>query len=171
MPMGLTFSCPAAGHDSLDESLKILVKSLNLSNDYVKSTIRSVSFNGRDSKPALKAWGSGKLIVKNSLSFNKRDTETCTYGPKFSKKSPTSPKKTLENADELNNSKFASSIEKISEADSPKHEAAVKLQKVYKSFRTRRQLADCAVLVEQRWYESLKMVLPQFSLLLLEMCD
>lgn len=35
---------------------------------------------------------------------------------------------------------------------SPKHEAAIKLQKVYKSFRTRRKLADCAVLIEQsRW--------------------
>jgi len=33
-----------------------------------------------------------------------------------------------------------------------KHEAAaLRLQKVYKSFRTRRQLADCAVLVEQSW--------------------
>ncbi|XP_051113395.1 IQ domain-containing protein IQM2-like [Andrographis paniculata] len=32
----------------------------------------------------------------------------------------------------------------------PKHEAAaIKLQKVYKSFRTRRNLADCAVLIEQ----------------------
>lgn len=31
-------------------------------------------------------------------------------------------------------------------------QAALKLQKVYKSFRTRRQLADCAILVEQRWY-------------------
>ncbi|KVH93753.1 hypothetical protein Ccrd_004191, partial [Cynara cardunculus var. scolymus] len=29
--------------------------------------------------------------------------------------------------------------------------AAVKLQKKYKSFRTRRQLANCAVLVEKRW--------------------
>lgn len=30
--------------------------------------------------------------------------------------------------------------------------AAVKLQKVYKSFRIRRQLADCAVLAEQKWH-------------------
>ncbi|KAL9248422.1 hypothetical protein vseg_021746 [Gypsophila vaccaria] len=38
---------------------------------------------------------------------------------------------------------------------SPKHQAALKLQKVYKSFRTRRKLADCAVLVEQSWWKLL----------------
>ncbi|CAI9761124.1 unnamed protein product [Fraxinus pennsylvanica] len=33
--------------------------------------------------------------------------------------------------------------------------AALKVQKTYKSFRIRRQLADCAVLVEQRWWKLL----------------
>lgn len=33
----------------------------------------------------------------------------------------------------------------------PQYLAALKLQKTYKSFRIRRQLADCAVLAEQRW--------------------
>ncbi|KAF7818908.1 IQ domain-containing protein IQM6 [Senna tora] len=37
----------------------------------------------------------------------------------------------------------------------PRDEAATRLQKVYKSFRIRRQLADCAVLAEQRWWKAL----------------
>ncbi|XP_037418833.1 IQ domain-containing protein IQM6-like [Triticum dicoccoides] len=43
---------------------------------------------------------------------------------------------------------------------SPQHQAAaIRVQKVYKSFRTRRQLADCAVLVEQRWWKLLDFAL------------
>lgn len=40
--------------------------------------------------------------------------------------------------------------------DDYRHEAALRLQKTYKSFRTRRQLADCAVLAEQKWFVFLR---------------
>nr|XP_043634619.1 IQ domain-containing protein IQM2-like [Erigeron canadensis] len=43
----------------------------------------------------------------------------------------------------------------IFDLGSPEHEAAIKLQKVYKSFRTRRKLADCAVQIEQSLWKLL----------------
>ncbi|KAK8545108.1 hypothetical protein V6N13_066416 [Hibiscus sabdariffa] len=44
----------------------------------------------------------------------------------------------------------------VLDPSSPQDEAAaIRLQKVYKSFRTRRKLADCAVLVEQTWWRLL----------------
>uniref|UniRef100_A0A7N0TCT6 Uncharacterized protein n=1 Tax=Kalanchoe fedtschenkoi TaxID=63787 RepID=A0A7N0TCT6_KALFE len=46
-------------------------------------------------------------------------------------------------------------LEPSESCDIERNLAALKLQKVYKSFRTRRQLADCAVLVEQKWWKLL----------------
>lgn len=151
--MVLTFPYHGGAHELLDESLNSLLKSLSLDNDHKRPTLRSVSFNSRETKPVLKTWGSGKLIIKGSLSFNSRNRDMDSFNgePRIYKKCQASP---LNGEANYRNTRFAPA-EKSRELSSPKHEAAVKLQKVYKSFRTRRQLADCAVLVEQRWWRLL----------------
>ncbi|KAF2289559.1 hypothetical protein GH714_037145 [Hevea brasiliensis] len=110
----------------------------------MRTVLSSVSFKGRGSEPAM-------------ISLEGRDLTTT-----FSFKSLTS---------EMENELFSRSIiyecgEKddrlttkdhipLAESGKQRHQAALKLQKVYKSFRTRRQLADCAVVVEQRWWKLL----------------
>lgn len=112
----------------------------------VKKALRSSSFNGHDSeRPTMKSFLSGKMIFEGSLSFQVTELDTNT-----SLKAPCSDTIKSKDADGH-----------VLESDIPPaalrqpgnrtYNAALKLQKVYKSFRTRRQLADCAVLVEQKW--------------------
>ncbi|KAI3471503.1 hypothetical protein Pfo_028153 [Paulownia fortunei] len=163
--MGMTFSCPFANFDDLDSRLEsYLVRSISFGGDDAKVS-RSVSFNGRDSKPdRLKSFGSGKMILKGSLSFQGRDLEAKislqapgsnpeehTMIRSFSFRSRNAPDK-LPAADNMPEKNVLTSLP---DSDKSRHQAALKLQKTYKSFRTRRQLADCAVLVEQRWWKLL----------------
>ncbi|XP_050244527.1 IQ domain-containing protein IQM6-like isoform X1 [Quercus robur] len=161
--MGISFSSPLADLDDLVSSYEaIIVRSVS---SVVRNMLRSVGFNIRDSDSTkLKSFGSRKMILEGSLSFKGRELETV-----FSFKTPTAEmendvfgrcvsSKTRDVGDQL--AKSDSLSEKnhqtpLLEPKNNRNKAALKLQKVYKSFRTRRRLADCAVLVEQSWWKLL----------------
>ncbi|XVE61327.1 hypothetical protein DITRI_Ditri06bG0030700 [Diplodiscus trichospermus] len=164
--MGATFSCPLSDLDDMESPFEaVLVKSISFKDGDVKKVLRSVSFNGRISESnVMESYGNRKLMFEKSLSFKARETETM-----LSYRAPTMDRETKvfvrpETCKNVNNDNILkrsnSSSEKkscseFSKLGRQRYQAALKLQKVYKSFRTRRQLADCAVVVEQRWWKLL----------------
>ncbi|KAH0880923.1 hypothetical protein HID58_068317 [Brassica napus] len=135
--MGVSFSYPFTKQEDVEVALdSVTVKSISFGDeDECKTPKRSVNFNDRTLEPTiLKSIGSGgKMVVEKSVSFKGMQLE-----------------RTIENGFEIDNAEIARELS-VLDPKNPKHEAAIKLQKVYKSFRTRRKLADCAVLVEQSW--------------------
>ncbi|KAI3683458.1 hypothetical protein L1987_83961 [Smallanthus sonchifolius] len=90
----------------------------------LETSLSSIGFQEHDE---------AKSLIK-SISFSSHDSESDVIKPVSSQKMRAQESFSLDRPE-----------------SSPKHEAAIKLQKVYKSFRTRRKLADCAVLIEQIW--------------------
>ncbi|KAK1429065.1 hypothetical protein QVD17_11264 [Tagetes erecta] len=132
--MGLSFSCPFAAYTDLESALK----SINLEDDEVKSFGLSCSFKINASEPsAMQLLGSQVMKIDKAVSFK------------------VSSDKHVEKTEMPSESPRSGIVFEDLESGSPKHEAATKLQKVYKSFRTRRKLADCAVLIEQSWWKLL----------------
>jgi hypothetical protein len=127
--MGVLFSCPAHDYDPLGEP--------------------ATSSGGGAREPPL---GSGKLLIEGSLSFKRQQAASGSGSGALQVETEIS----IRTGDaapsrEVARARFAGAAS--AGAESPKHQAAaLRLQKVYKSFRTRRQLADCAVLVEESWW-------------------
>lgn len=163
--MGISFSCPFAESSDVETGLEsVIVKSISFGVDEVKTPVRSVNYGGQDLEPMiLKFLESGKMIVERSVSFKGREFEKMVSikAHSLDKEKDASITSVSTNSKEMGDQSLSSdnSVETIQklpifDPNNPKHQAAVKLQKVYKSFRTRRKLADCAVLVEQSWYVS-----------------
>ncbi|KAG8063241.1 hypothetical protein GUJ93_ZPchr0003g17000 [Zizania palustris] len=151
--MGVMFSCPVDDYDALEEG----------------ATVVPAGNSGGAEPAILKALGSGKLLIEGSLSFKRRqmiptslqvETKISIKTAGIAAAPPPEPVSASPLPREVARARFADDGAALAGTESPKHEeAALKLQKVYKSFRTRRQLADCAVLVEQSWWKLLDFAL------------
>ncbi|XP_038878271.1 IQ domain-containing protein IQM2-like [Benincasa hispida] len=165
--MGAFFSCPLAKYIDVENGMEsITVKSISFGDDVVKTPVRSVSFNSRDLEPMImKSIGSGRMKLETSVSFKGRELEKMVsmeaaavpLEEKLHVVADSAKSKEMENQSPRSESHDHDEIKMTMDLNptNPKHMAAMKLQKVYKSFRTRRKLADCAVLVEQSWWKLL----------------
>lgn len=172
--MGISFSCPFSEDCDLESALEsVTVKSISFGDDEVKTPVRSVSFNRGDAEPLImRALGSGKMTLETSVSFkgdelekmgllkfpslDKEKSIAITSVSPLCKKVDIGSISAVSKEMDIQSPRSDNSVGMIrpvqTDFTNPKHMAAIKLQKVYKSFRTRRKLADCAVLVEQSWY-------------------
>ncbi|KAK1389916.1 hypothetical protein POM88_018094 [Heracleum sosnowskyi] len=139
-------------------SKSVIIKSINFGDGETRTPVHSISFKDQDNEPTIMQSVGSVRMLEGSVSFKSGDEEIMnSLNASFSEKNLSMScegeiSKQSERSDSFTEKITRSSILSSS---NPKHHAAIKLQKVYKSFRTRRKLADCAVLIEQSWWNIL----------------